>query len=701
MILERLVLENFRQFKGRQELLFSDLREKNVTIIHAENGFGKTTLLKALLWGFYGRDGLMGNDGKPDDFEKPDLLIHEGLALRSTDPNELLVFVQIVFKHDSKRYILSRSLSLAQQKQDAKKTDLNLVIMQDGQTYPQDRPQQIIQSIIPKGISRFLFFNGERINYLAEEQNSAKITDAIHQMLGLKLLSTTIDDLKHPNVLGRLRGELKNATSDDKRLLLEQLGQEENRLANQDEKQQQIQRNLEALADEIKLVNNKLENNKFAFQLQEKRLRLQDEVNSLKQELETTVKRLSKLISEDGYSLFTKELVKRGQEIVSELRNQGQIPARVLNTFLDELLECNRCICARGLEVGTAERSAVEKLLTVAGDQEFNNAVGSLDHAIGHIGALVSQTEEQLKHLNLQRLEIKRDIRNHEEDIEEIHQTLGSKKDEAVQELEAKRQRIVLQRDELLSTNGAVTEKIESLKNTVKILEIQIREIEDQTQTAKLAQRRMNAVENCAVILERIQTAETRDLRPLLNKKISGMFNKIMTKKYWAELTEDFVMRIRKNVIGGDSSEKPVEIDVALSTGERTVASLVFIASLVALAEDRAKIPTLLKGLEGSVYPVAIDSPFGSLSMFRSGVARYIPEFAPQVILFVSPEQYNGQVELALNESHRVGKRYFINYHGPTLPERAQTQLVINEQKYSQYSESNTEEYTELKEVDL
>ena len=59
MILERLVFENFRQFKGRQELVFSDVRERNVTIVHAENGFGKTTILKGLLWVLYGRDGLM------------------------------------------------------------------------------------------------------------------------------------------------------------------------------------------------------------------------------------------------------------------------------------------------------------------------------------------------------------------------------------------------------------------------------------------------------------------------------------------------------------------------------------------------------------------------------------------------------------------------------------------------------------------
>ena len=45
MILEKLIVENFRQFRGRQEIVFSDLRERNVTLVHAENGFGKTALL--------------------------------------------------------------------------------------------------------------------------------------------------------------------------------------------------------------------------------------------------------------------------------------------------------------------------------------------------------------------------------------------------------------------------------------------------------------------------------------------------------------------------------------------------------------------------------------------------------------------------------------------------------------------------------
>ena len=95
MILERLVLDNFRQFKGRQEIVFSDLKERNVTIVHAENGFGKTTVLKSLLWALYGRDGLMGSDGKEEDFEKPDEIINEGEVHRGGDPGHILSLIHI------------------------------------------------------------------------------------------------------------------------------------------------------------------------------------------------------------------------------------------------------------------------------------------------------------------------------------------------------------------------------------------------------------------------------------------------------------------------------------------------------------------------------------------------------------------------------------------------------------------------------
>jgi DNA sulfur modification protein DndD len=318
---------------------------------------------------------------------------------------------------------------------------------------------------------------------------------------------------------------------------------------------------------------------------------------------------------------------------------------------------------------------------------------------MGLIEGVAKQTDEQLKQLNIERLELTRDIRDHDEEIEEIHQQLGGKNDEEVQSLEDARKRLELRRDELNTEAGRIDSRIDVVKAEIERLQVQIRQIEDQEDAAARAQRRVDAVDDCARILEQILEAETLELRPLLNQEIDKHFRAIMTKDYWAELTENYTLRIRKNLAGSESDSNPATIDVALSTGERTVTSLVFIASLVALAERRSEIPTILKDVSGSAYPVAIDSPFGSLSIFREGVARHVPALAPQVLLLVSPEQYNGQVERALNDAGRVGKRYYLKYHGPAMPERAAPELIVNGQSLQQYVPDQSDEFTEICEI--
>ncbi|HNW34808.1 MAG TPA: AAA family ATPase [Candidatus Ozemobacteraceae bacterium] len=690
MILERLVLENFRQFKDRQEIVFSDLRERNVTIVHAENGFGKTTILKALLWGLYGHQGLK------EDFEKPNNIIHEGLAHRAKDPDELKAVVQISFEHDKEHYILTRELTLAQQNLDSTQTSLSLEQRKGGQTYRVDNAQKRIQAIVPDGISSFLFFNGERINYLAEERSRNKVTEAIHQMLGLKLLRTTIDDLCHNNVRGRFRRELKEVASDEKKELIDRQTEVEKELEKLEENKIICQSNLTATLSEIDKTDAKLAANREAMELQATRVRLDKECIELTERRDEIQKRLAKLIADDGYTLFSSGLITRGREIIGRLRGEGKIPAKVLNTFLQELLENGTCICKRHLGEGTPERTAVEGLLTIAGDQDFNNAVGALDHAIGLMEGVANTTMAQLKQLNAERLEINREIKEREETIEEIHQKIGGKNDEEVQKLEESRKQYILKRDELHSSIGRLSGQIDDKKKILETLNEQIKQLADKEETAARAQRRADAVDQCAEILENILKAETEDLRPLLNKEIDTHFRKIIDRDYWAELTDDYTLRIRKRVLGQEDNGKSIEIDAALSTGQRTVTSLVFIASLVALSQRRSEIPTILRGVSGSAYPVAIDSPFGSLSIFREGVARYIPELSPQVLLLVSPEQYKGQVEEALAKSGRIGKRYYLSYHGPALPERAAPKLFIQGQEIQQYFQSTNDEFTKI-----
>ena len=46
MILEEIRITDFRCFYGETSILFSEDPDQNVTIIYAENGVGKTTLLR-------------------------------------------------------------------------------------------------------------------------------------------------------------------------------------------------------------------------------------------------------------------------------------------------------------------------------------------------------------------------------------------------------------------------------------------------------------------------------------------------------------------------------------------------------------------------------------------------------------------------------------------------------------------------------
>ena len=693
MILERLVITNFRQFKGEQEIIFSNNRKQNITLIHAENGFGKTTLLNAILWALYGYRGLTG------DFEGQDKLIHNGLAHTYREkPNELETEVKLAFKHDGASYILTRAITLAEQKADAKKDRMSLETLRGGQTIALDRAQQRIQAIVPDGISKFLFFNGERINELGLDKNRSQVTEAIHQMLGLNLLKRTIEDLAHPNVLGKIRKELKENTSDKKRDLL-------NTLETKEAKQKKAKADLEstkeeivAIGNEVDLIESKLEANKEAHSLQTQRSRLEQEQISLQDKRDDVTKRLCKLIAEDGYTLFTPDLVKRGKSIMQGLRDRNLIPAPVIDSFLQELLEQGKCICERCLKPDSPEYKAVSEKLSQAPNQDFNNAVSALDHAIGLLEQSAVNANDQLTRLNTERLELSNSLKHTEGQLEEIHQKLGNKDDEAVKKLEEARRSQRLKEADKQVKRGHLEKEIESNAEEIASLQKQIQATEDKESQAAQAQRRVHAVEESSRVLNELLENETTELRPLLNAEISTHFSKIIDRDYWAELTEDFDLRIRHRIGGTD--EESIEEDVSLSTGQRQVKLLVFIASLLALASKRSEIPTIIKGLSGSEYPLVTDAPFGNISVFRAGISRWIPNLAPQVTILLTPGQYDGSVEKALKETGRVSKRYYLAYHGPenSLREGAHKFITVEGNDYQQYFEAE-DEYTEIKEL--
>lgn len=111
---------------------------------------------------------------------------------------------------------------------------------------------------------------------------------------------------------GRLKGELRDCAGEEKRDLLERQTVLEVEVENMQAEQSQCQGNLDATAKELATIDNKLVLNREAHELQAQRIKLTSERERLLGRRDEVAQRLAKLIAEDGYTLFTRNLIVRG-----------------------------------------------------------------------------------------------------------------------------------------------------------------------------------------------------------------------------------------------------------------------------------------------------------------------------------------------------------------------------------------------------
>lgn len=140
MLIEKIIINNFRQFYGEQTLYFSTDENKNVTLIHAENGVGKTALLNAILWCFF--------KSFTPNFKDPTVLLNNS----AKDEGIKNYKVEIEFEEEGKKYSVQRSYSTVSQ------DTFRIYIVEDGNFKEISNPDTFINSIIPKDMASYFFF---------------------------------------------------------------------------------------------------------------------------------------------------------------------------------------------------------------------------------------------------------------------------------------------------------------------------------------------------------------------------------------------------------------------------------------------------------------------------------------------------------------------------------------------------------------
>lgn len=664
MILKSLTVENFRQFYGRQSVAFADHHERNVTVVYGPNGGGKTALLNAFTWALY-------KETSPA-FEQPEDLVNNRAWAEADVGNEVTARVIVVFEHNGQQYTVERFTK------DRKAPDGSRLRIQDahvevnfvdegGRSYDRtDTAEGTINQILPERLHRFFFFDGERIEQLVKPDSYAEIEDAIKTILGLKTTERAIGHLD--DARKALEKEYSQVGGDEVKRVAEELETVRGERSRHMESKKQATDNRAGRQTQLDTVNARLAQLDDAADLQRRREELEDLQETTMREIDARHESLAAKLSERGYLAFVGGLAKDASATFEELRTKGEIPTPLKRQFVDDLLQKGQCICGGVLHEGEDPYSRVAEWRQKAGREDVETAWTQLSASATHF---VSEREQLFHYIHETRGELaglQDQNAKTKEKLSQIKDSMSHLDSQEIRELEARRNELTREiADDSLSIKVAERD-IDALDSRIDDLERDLEEAGQAIDKARIAQRRVvvarEARDFCATVLG----LRTEEVRNKIDGRVREVYNRISFKPYEPVLDSQFRLRLRTHV-GGD------EISVAKSTGESQILSLAFVGATAEHAQERQNRQAGAgadMASEGGVYPMVMDSPFGSLDEnYQREIAEAVPKLAPQVILFVSKSQGLNAVQEVLLP--HIDSEYVIEFHTPKPDQERET----------------------------
>ena len=196
MHLTKVTLKNYGVYRDKVEFDLTTTPDKPVILIGGTNGAGKTTLFESILIGFYGQSYF---DKKTTRKEYEKFLgnkVHRYLGTTAAADSTSIV-IDFKFYHNGivDDYTVDRTWynddgRLTEQLK-IKKNNKRLDSVEESQW------QSFIEELIPKGIAKLFFFDGEKIVKMTEDDNEEiEIKSSFDSLLGLDVVEQLHSDLR-------------------------------------------------------------------------------------------------------------------------------------------------------------------------------------------------------------------------------------------------------------------------------------------------------------------------------------------------------------------------------------------------------------------------------------------------------------------------------------------------------------------------
>ncbi|MFD6294178.1 AAA family ATPase [Streptomyces sp. NPDC060235] len=632
MKLRKLVLNNFRAFYGNQVLDLSTEDGRPNVLIFGNNGAGKTTLLNAFTWALYGTFS--------DDVEQQHRVIHDHAWAGASFGDSVSASVQLDFEHEGTYFTVTRDVTVIKKGDEQTPVTPQLAVFEtstDGEARSVPNGQDRIEKILPEGLRRFFFFNGERMEKLfTGDENNDEVKSAIKTLLNLESIERAIR--RHlPAARKQLSREIDKKSDSRLSELTETIDLLQQQQAAADAAAMKLSHDASSYQQEVDEAERALRANSQAAPLQMQRTRLTRQIKAEQDKLAELKARKRERLSKAGFVAFTAGTDETVMKLAEGMRQRRELPAGIQRSFIDGLLDDGQCMCGRPLAADTAPYQELERRRYNAGladvearwlyvDGQMRNLRDEREALLNDLkqnaqDALI--VNEAINHLNAERSDVDRQLEG--VDIQDV------------QRLEQRRKEYVEKKARALYEHQKRKDEFTELDKQIDANKRLFTRAAGASEKSRRVQRQVNLVEEVAKAFDEVLVLKTEEVREELDRKIKEVFSRIFIKSYTPEIDDAFELHLKS----------PAGVAIR-STGENQILGLSFVGAVSEVAKNlrdrRAGSDDALAG-GGSTYPVVMDAPFGSLDLtYQEEISRALPELTSQIVTLLSQSQARGKV---------------------------------------------------------
>ena len=626
MIIEYIKINNFRQFTGPQTINFSVDSEKKFSLIIAESGVGKTTLIQCFQWILYGEC----------KYTSP---LNDQIKNSLISGDDTIIECSMKIKHNDKEYVITRRQKFFKQNTAVRSDGSYLTIdikNKDGLTDQKvgKEASKEIKDIIHKDLFPYFFLEGENLTDVGEHLSRGKagknkeFVDAIKGLLGFTHLYNSISHLSA--VIKSYQDEIAKNTKDDKlQDLIKSIKDYNEKIELYEERLTTIDEELEYNRNKRDEVNEKIISYKGIEKLQLDRRNLALKLNSLINQVNNKKNIIMKKFSSQSIFLAMRKLSQIAEETLTHSSSiEKGIPGINIDA-IDYLLKRKKCLCGNDLVEGSEEWNRLEELKDFLPPNNIGFEIKTFNNDLQTVKTNSENFLEDFEQLRKDYNELTEQLKEIRDQIDKIDSEIG---DFSV-DLPGLKQQERDYEDKVIRLSAEKKTKTDSIvdyKNQIENFKKQQSQYVVYDEKVKKLQ---SFLQHADLLYNRINTfclKQEKTKRKELQDAINEIFKDFYEEEIQFIIDDNYGVQIK-------TFEQTLSEDFT-SGGQDVAVALAFIGAINKIHSMKVTDSEDIGGYTDSeVYPLVLDAPTSNFGMKQmNSFSQIMPKITDQVIIFIN-----------------------------------------------------------------